>query len=108
MFGGGAGDEAAQDAVAWGLDPDLFAPVEDTDSGIWDQHLPAFEAFLAVATQWRSASGMEGLKVIGLDYTAVKAGFDLAGIDCPPAVWADVRVIESAAMVAFNGGEDGV
>ncbi len=90
------------------MDPALFAPVEDPDCGIWDQHLPAFEAFLAVATQWRSATGMEGLKVIGLDYTAVKAGFDLAGIDCPPRVWADLRTIESAAMTAFNGGIDGV
>lgn len=84
----------------------MFAPLEDPDSGIWQQHLPAFEAFLAVATQWRSAIGMEGLKVIGLDYTAVKAGFDLAGIACPPAVWQELRTIESAAMTAFNGGDD--
>ena len=106
-FGGTrAGDEAARDAQLWGLDPLDFAPVPDPDAGLWAGHLPAFEAFLTVTTQWRVSSGMAGERVLGLDYTAVKAGFDLAGIVCTAPLWADIRVLEAAAVAAMNGGDD--
>lgn len=98
-----APDDAEDDARRWGLelvDPD-GPGIED---GIWEDHVPALEAFLAVATQWRViAGGLGGSQVIGLDYTACEAGLRLAGVEMTPGLWAEVRVIESGAIAAMNG-----
>jgi len=44
---------------------------------------------------------------LGLDYTAVRAGFDLAGLSITPLVWDQVRLIEAGALQALNGGAEG-
>lgn len=39
--------------------------------GVWPEHWPALQLFLAVQTQWRVALGMGGAHYQGLDYAAV-------------------------------------
>jgi len=39
---------------------------------------------------------------IGLDYTAARAGLELAGISITPECWSDVRVIEEGALMELN------
>lgn len=100
-------DEAAEDAARWGLIlPEDWADRADNETGwpgIWDTHLPALTAFLAVSGQWRtSAQGMGGTRWIGLDYAAAKAGLDFAGIAMTPDIWADLRLIESGAIKELN------
>lgn len=73
--------------------------LQDPEDGVWSEHVPALEAFLAVATQWR-LSGMG--RPVGLDYTAARAGFDLAGITVSPALWEQVQAIEHGALAALN------
>ena len=73
------------------------------EHGLWACHLPAINAFLAVANQWRSMQGARRAHVVGLDYAAVRAGLDMAGITLSPDEWADFRVIEGAASAALNG-----
>ena len=41
--------------------------------------------------------------MLGLDYTAVRAGFDLAGVKITPDLWAEVQLIEAGARDAMNG-----
>lgn len=53
-----------------------------------------------VAGQWRITPGG---KVIGLDYGAVRAGLDLAGITVTPDLWSDVQLIEGGALRGLNG-----
>jgi len=48
------------------------------------------------------ASAAGPLFFCGLDYTAVRAGFDLAGITPSPGLWADVQLIEAGALGALN------
>lgn len=91
----------ADDCKAFGLDPALFIPTED-ETGLWPEHLPALRAYLAVADQWRIVMGDKAIW-LGLDYTAVRAGFDLAGLTLTPAEWADVQTIEEGARAALNG-----
>lgn len=95
-------DEAQDDARRFG-----FALVLPADPGggigIWEEFVPALSVFLAVDTQWRVAAGeMGAMRVIGLDYTAARAGLELAGMTADPDAWADVRVIESGAVEAMN------
>jgi hypothetical protein len=60
-------------------------------------------AFLAVCNQWRVVpAGLAGARVIGLDYTAARAGLRLAGIGITPDLWAAVQVIEGAAVAAMT------
>jgi hypothetical protein len=64
----------------------------------------ALEAFLCIATQWRMAGLADGtVHITGLDYTAARAGLELAGVDMTPALWTEVRTIEIGARAAMNG-----
>lgn len=78
----------------------------DAAFGLWEEHLPAWEAWCAVSGQWRTEtlSTAEEARVVwlGLDYTAARAGLDLAGIEMTPEVWDDVRAIEAGAIEEMN------
>ena len=56
-----------------------------------------------MATQWRYAAGpMGGAIPLGLDYAGARAGLELAEVATTPALWADLRVIESGALEAMR------
>lgn len=79
------------------------APEVEDDEGVWEEHIPALSAFLSVSGQWRTRpTGMGGSRWVGLDYGAVRAGFDLAGLTVSPAVWGDIREIEAGALEELN------
>lgn len=44
-----------------------------------------------------------GVTWLGLDYTAVRAGLDLAGHEMTPDLWAEVQEIETGALKSLNG-----
>lgn len=76
----------------------------DADDGIWAEHLPALEAWLAVSSQMRwVAIGLGGVRAAGLDYQGARAGFELAGIEMTAERWAEVRTIEAGAVAELNG-----
>lgn len=111
-MGGAAGpDEAIEDAEAFGFPAEVIAQLRQSGgpSGtidIWPENWPIVQAFTAIATQWRTAPmGLGGYRYLGLDYTAAKAGLDLAGITLTADQWKGVRVMERAATAELNGGE---
>ncbi|MGK9234772.1 DUF1799 domain-containing protein [Inquilinus limosus] len=74
---------------------------------IWPENWPAICAWPAVCTQWRTESvpgglGPGRLVYVGLDYGAAIASAKAAGIDLTPELWADLRVMEAAALKALN------
>lgn len=71
---------------------------------LWPENKPIVDAFIAVATQWR-VTPLAGGRVYweGLDYTAVKAGLELAQISVTPAQWFGVQQMERTASAALNG-----
>ncbi|WP_257195879.1 MULTISPECIES: DUF1799 domain-containing protein [unclassified Bradyrhizobium] len=92
-------------------------PKDDAEfTRIWPDNVPAVEAFLAVATQWRVVAcspggalgpggGAIGPSVpiyLALDYAAVRAGLDAEGIAVTPELWRGLRVMEQAAAAALN------
>ena len=97
-------DALSAEARLFGIDPAaLQEPVTDTE-GVWPEYAPAMAAFLSVQTQMRFVTGGMGeRRALGLDYTAVRAGFDMAGIKITPAVWNQVQLIELGARNALNG-----
>lgn len=73
------------------------------DSGVWPQNIAAVTAFLAISSQWRLLVLPDGKRLAtGLDYTAARAGLEMAGITVEPMLWAKIRVIEQGAMAAIN------
>ena len=92
---------ALDDAALWGIDPAALGLIRDDEEGLWECHATALHAFVAVDGQWRVVHGERPL-IVGLDYTAVKAGLELAGMVLTPAEWADVQVIEKGALEALN------
>lgn len=94
-------EDARSDADHWGIDPDLLSEGSDRD-GIWSQHVPALEAFLAIDTQWRVVGVHGGIEVVGLDYAAVRDGLAMAGLDLDADTWAELQLIEAGAVAAMN------
>ena len=93
--------EIDEDARLWGLDPTQFQGPDD--GGLWEVHIPALNAFLTVSSQWRILVRQDGTYAhLGLDYTAARMGFRLAGLKVPPDLWADVQMIEAGAIAALN------
>lgn len=77
--------------------------IEDQNE-VWAKNVAAAQAFLWVSGQWRmTALASGGVYWGGLDYTAAKAGLEMAGIEITKELWADVRVIEQGAKAAKNG-----
>lgn len=64
----------------------------------------SFDAFLACQTQWRAVGTMAGLFWQGLDYPAVRLVLD--DIEAPKHVFADIRVMEAAALPILNERDD--
>lgn len=58
--------------------------------------------FLMLGSQWRHHA-MSGLR-LGLDYAAIPATAAMAGIAMTPALFADLRVMEGAALETFAEG----
>jgi hypothetical protein len=83
------------------MDPTLLQGRIPED-GIWIQHLETFRAFLAVADQWRCVPRGEQMIWLGLDYSAVKAGLEMAALALTPEAWADFQLIEVGAKAALN------
>ena len=81
---------------------DAFGPPDEDEAGVWPQNEAALRAFLAVDTQLRWTSVGDGAVAIGLDYAGARAGMRLAGLKVTPDLWADVQVIEAAAIAALN------
>ncbi|MDK3072771.1 DUF1799 domain-containing protein [Sedimentitalea sp. JM2-8] len=76
----------------------------DTGGALWADHLPVFQAFAAVTSQWNVvAPPAGGMRAVGLDYAGVRAGLEMAGIVLSPDQWADLRLIEAGARDAMNG-----
>ena len=66
--------------------------------------MPIVDAFVAVATQWRSTALADGrVHFHGLDYAGVRPGLELAGLNLSPGEWRGLRTMERAAARALNG-----
>ncbi|HBM60570.1 MAG TPA: hypothetical protein DD444_15410 [Citreicella sp.] len=76
---------------------------EEEEDGLWPEHQPAVEAFIAVQDQWRVVAGFGGAFWLGLDHAACEASLRLAGIAVTPALWAELRVIETGVKAVLNG-----
>jgi Phage related hypothetical protein (DUF1799) len=84
--------------------------------GVWPDNMPVVEAFLAVATQWRTAVRGGGgaaspfggsiapllTLFIGLDYASALASLDALGIAVTPDLWRDLQTMEFAALCRLN------
>lgn len=90
---------SAQELAQFGLSPDDFDE-SDEQMELWPCNWTAFIVFEAMSTQWRA--GMCG--ATGLDYTALPVVMQMCGVaaDEQPAVFADIRVMEDAALRAFR------
>ena len=86
-----------------------LAPVpehEEADEPVaacnWDSLL----AFLDCATQWRVGVGFGAMVWVGLDYTACDVVLRRRSYPDPDRVFADLRVMEDAALAILNSGDD--
>jgi hypothetical protein len=72
----------------------------DDDIDIHPDEQDSVALFFALASQWRWHP-MAGART-GLDYAAVAATATMAGIAMTPARFADLRIMEGAALAVWN------
>lgn len=99
--------EAAADAEAMGLPAEIIAQLQaDNTRGfeVWPVNMIVVDAWLGIASQWRTSMLADGrMHWHGLDYSAVRAGWEMANVTVSSDTWAGVQVMERAAAAALNG-----
>jgi len=95
--GGPELDKAREDLRQFGATEEeidrQLGPEEDAFS-VWPENWEALNAFLLMNTQW--VVGMNG--PTGLDYTRVKDGLSMAGVEMNPELFSKLRTLETAAL----------
>ena len=75
--------------------------------GVWPDNRPAVDAFLAAASQWRTAMALEGGRLrtlwIGLDYAGAAAAWSLCGLAVSATTFASIQALEVTARSCLNG-----
>lgn len=75
--------------------------------GAWPQNQPVVDAFLAAASQWRTAVTSEERRLrtlwIGLDYAGAAIAWSARGIELTGELLSGVQAMELAARDALNG-----
>lgn len=106
--------EAIADARRFGFDSRSIEAVEavlrdrqaTSFDGVFLANAPVVDAFLAGASQWRTAlvAGERGFRTrfVGLDYGGLRIALDALQITVTPWLWSGVMVMETAAAAALN------
>lgn len=102
-------EDAADDLKFFGAPPAVraaFAAARQTPAvepyPVLPENWPAANLFLQLQTQWRIAAGMGGVMHTGLDYAAVWAVLHGQRVRHPERVFADLRLMEAAALIDLN------
>ncbi|MFN4191813.1 MAG: DUF1799 domain-containing protein [Tabrizicola sp.] len=78
---------------------------DDDAEGVWPENEAAVRAFLEVCSQFRMVAHPDGsLQRTGLDYAAVRAGLELAGVEMTRELWEAVRLLEWGVLGAHADG----
>lgn len=84
------------------IDQGPSAPPAPEAFEVYRANADALDAWLACKTQWRCAAGMGGMVWLGLDYGAVDVVLRRSKFADPDAVFADLQIMEGAALVVFG------
>ncbi len=80
-------------------------PAEPEAFEVMRGNADAIEAWLALETQWRCLSGPTGAILwLGLDYSAVDVVLRRLKLADPDQVFADLQIMEGAALGEINKG----
>lgn len=75
-------------------------PDEAEEFEVWPENWCSLNIFLACSSQWNINFGNR--KIIGLRYVEVEAVMRMSGIGDTAKTFADVRIMEHAAMTELN------
>jgi hypothetical protein len=93
-------DEVSSDFAAFGAPQELIEMHTASDAlEIWPENVETVSAFLRLQTQW-VLGAMGG--VVGLNYQAVEALFNILGIEKRLEVFDGLQVMERAALAVLN------
>lgn len=89
------------------MDPALYDKnLEERDPEpfeVWEENLETIELFLMMSSQWNfTAMG----SISGLNYTALESVIRLSGKNCDPERFAELQMMERAALPVLNSRED--
>ena len=95
-------DEMADDLAAFGASVEIMEAVKDQsrsdDFEVFEDNWQAVMFFMRLQTQWVATMG----GVVGLSYPAVEVMFRIEGIENQRELFADLQVMEFAALQVMN------
>jgi Phage related hypothetical protein (DUF1799) len=103
----GASEEQIDALIAWQAHQDGLADEGGVFNGVWPEHVPAFTAFLAACTQWRTTIGQFNDRLVtrytGLDYAGAAVAWAARKIEIAAETFDQLTTLEIAARDALNG-----
>lgn len=91
-------DDLAAQFARMGVAVEVEARPDAAGFEVMAANADAIAAWVACETQWRVATGPAGIQWLGLDYPAVDVVLRRGRFDGPDAVFADLQVMEGAAL----------
>lgn len=98
--GGDGSDKAREDLASFGASQaEIEQALGPKSEGfeVWEENFEVVRAFSAVQTQW--SQGFAG--PVGLDYTRVRDGLVLAGVEVTPDVFKGLQLMESVVLATL-------
>lgn len=102
LFRHGGTQELEQDFEQWGAPPaEYLAAMEAANTfELRPENVEPLDIFMRLQTQWR----MGPVGASGLDYAGVRAGLSMMGRRMTPTLFADLQIMERAALTVMAAG----
>ena len=98
-----AKDSLSDDLAAWGVLPEqiktIAGQIKENTFELWSHNVEAWNAFMIICNQFNYSSAGT---LIGLNYSAIKDGFEMAGYKMTPKTFDKLQVIDSAVIKQVN------
>jgi len=99
LFRHGDTKDLEQDLEAWGAPPEVLAQIEQAQAfEVWPENVLPIQIFMRLQTQWRH--GFSG--PTGLDYTGVRAGLAMMGVEATAGLFEDLQTMERATLALWS------
>lgn len=82
--------------------------VNTAEFEVWEENWESLLLFLGMGTQWQVCAGMAGVMYIGIPAQSIEAEMNMQciGKKQRPALLADIRIMERAALPILNKPRD--
>ena len=80
-----------------------MGPAEDEDFAVWPENWDIVQFWRRICRHWVVVSGLNGTRVMGLDWTQIESKLHLLKIEDTEEMVNGLEIMEHAALKVING-----